>query len=640
MCGIAGLLDRENMIDPARLEPMAAAMSASLTHRGPDGSGLWCDHKAGIALAQRRLAIVDLSEAGAQPMVSASGRLVFTYNGEIYNHRELRAGLEARGINFRGHSDTEVMLEAIDAYGLEDAMARCVGMFALALWDKESRTLTLARDRLGIKPLYWAEIDGTVVFGSELKALHASDLFTGDIDRGVLGSYLRFGFVPAPQTIFANAAKLAPGTMAIFQPGLAPELKRFWSLEHCVRTAMANPFEGSETEALDQLDAHLTEAVSSRMVADVPLGAFLSGGIDSSLVTATMCKSSSQPVRTFSIGFEEGGYDESASARAVAGHLQTDHTEFHVTADEARQVIPDLANMYDEPFADSSQIPTHLVSRLARDHVTVALSGDGGDEMFAGYNRHVEIEPMGRFQGPLWQGLGRGLQTVSVNSWDRIFSLVPQSRRPRLAGEKMHKLGRILGHGDAETYRRLRSQWLEPDLLLAEGTENTAATEVLQNAGAGLPNVERMQLLDGLTYLPDDILTKVDRASMATGLEARVPLIDHRLVAFAFSLPRQMRLRDGKGKWALRALLGRHLPQNLYERPKMGFGVPIDSWLRGPLRAWAEDLLSPKSLREGGFIRPEPVQVAWQEHLSGQRNRQHELWVILMFEAWRRQWLP
>ena len=639
MCGIAGIWTPDGGIDAARHGAVAEAMAATLSHRGPDGAGVWHDADAGIALAQRRLAIIDLSDAGAQPMVSASGRLVVTYNGEIYNHAELRAGLEARGVKFRGHSDTEALLEAIDAYGLEEALARAVGMFALALWDKKTRQLTLARDRLGIKPLYWAQIGGTVLFASELKAFFASGHFAPDVDRAALGSFLRFGYVPAPKTIFTGAAKLTPGTLMEFRTGKPPAERVFWSLEDTVREAIANPFSGSEAEALDRLEALLGEAVAARMIADVPLGAFLSGGIDSSLVTALMQKACARPVRSFSIGFDEADYDEAADARAVAAHLGTDHTEFRVTAAEAQGVIPDLAQMFDEPFADSSQIPTHLVSRLARGHVTVALSGDGGDEVFAGYNRHVEAARLARFQG--WAGrlVGRGLGALPLAAWEAVFRLVPQSRRPRLAGEKMHKLGGVLGRDGAEIYRRLCAQWPDPDAVLSEGREDRAVLDRLDRAGAGLGQVERMQLLDGLSYLPGDILTKVDRASMAASLEARVPLIDHRVIAFAFSLPRDMRLRHGKGKWALRQLLARHVPEHLFERPKMGFGVPIDRWLRGPLRDWAENLLSPQALRAGGFIRPEPVTKAWEQHLSGRRNRQHELWTVLMFEAWRRKWL-
>lgn len=639
MCGIAGFWDQKGAIDPLAHETTTNAMIDTLRHRGPDGEGIWRDGEAGVCLGQRRLAIIDLSETGAQPMISASGRFAITYNGEIYNHNALRRDLASKGVSFKGHSDTEVLLEAIEACGLAEALDRAVGMFAIALWDRQSQKLSLARDRLGIKPLYWSFTDGLLLFASELKALHASGHFHAEIDRKSIGTFLRFGYIPAPQTIFDGVKKLEPGKSIEFRLGEVPQETQNWSLEKTVTEAMANPFLGSEEEALETLEDLLSMAVKDRMVSDVPLGAFLSGGIDSSLVTALMQKSSAKPVRTFSIGFQEAAYDETASARAVADHLGTDHTEFRVDAKEAQGVIPDLADMFDEPFADSSQIPTHLVSRLARQEVTVALSGDGGDEVFGGYNRHVEAARLARFEGPLGKLAGSALQAVPLGVWDRIFSLVPENRRPRLAGEKMHKLGRVLGQQPGEAYLRLCSQWQSPNDLLIDGVEDQHTLSRQAEIGVGLPGTERMQLLDGLSYLPGDILTKVDRASMAASLEARVPLIDHRVISFAFSMPSASRVRDGKGKWALRQLLGRHVPTSLFERPKMGFGVPIDNWLRGPLREWANDLLSPDALKQSGFLRSEPVGKLWEQHLSSGNNRQHELWAVLMFEAWRRRWM-
>jgi asparagine synthase (glutamine-hydrolysing) len=643
MCGIAGLLDATAGRN-ASLDRMIAAMTGALDHRGPDDSGVWRDEASGLALGFRRLAIIDLSMAGHQPMISASGRYVIVYNGEIYNANELRPELEARGVQFRGHSDTEVMLEAFDAFGVPATLDRLIGMFALALWDREKRVLTLARDRLGIKPLYWARFGGLFFFGSEMKALYAHPGWPREIDRDAVTAYLRFGYVPGPISILKGVQKLAPGTILTMKAGSEPAIEPFWSAREIVGAAIRDRYAASPLEAADRLETLLKDAVSCRMVADVPLGAFLSGGIDSSLVVALMQASTSRPVRTFTIGFHEQGYDEAAHAKGVAAHLGTDHTELYVTPEHAQSIIPRLPEIYDEPFADSSQIPTFLISEMTRRHVTVALSGDGGDELFAGYPRYAFAQNVwSRLQWAppaLRRLMAGGIGAVSPACWDRLAGPLAGSLLPRLLGDKMHKAASVLKADDPDAfYRRVVSQWPEPETLIAGGKEPAGplGDPTIRDT---IPNyVERMQFLDLVTYLPDDILVKVDRASMAMGLEVRVPLIDHRVVDFAFRLPLRLKLRGGTSKWLLRQILYRYVPKALVERPKMGFGVPIDSWLRGPLRDWAESLLDRGRLARGGLIDPGPVRHAWEEHLSGRRNWQYRLWTVLMLEAWRERWM-
>jgi asparagine synthase (glutamine-hydrolysing) len=643
MCGIAGLLDATAGRNVS-LAGTIAAMTGALDHRGPDDSGVWSDEASGLALGFRRLAIIDLSMAGHQPMVSASGRYVIVYNGEIYNANDLRPELEARGVKFRGHSDTEVMLEAFDAFGVPATLDRLIGMFALALWDREKRVLTLARDRLGIKPLYWARFGGLFLFGSEMKALYAHPGWPREIDRDAVTSYLRFGYVPGPISILKGVQKLAPGTILTMKAGSEPAIEPFWSARDIVGAAVGDRFAASPIEAAERLETLLKDAVSRRMVADVPLGAFLSGGIDSSLVVALMQASTSRPVRTFTIGFNEQGYDEAAHAKGVAAHLGTDHTELYVTPEHAQSIIPRLPEIYDEPFADSSQIPTFLISEMTRRHVTVALSGDGGDELFAGYPRYAFAQNVwSRLQWAppaLRRVMAGGIGAVSPACWDKLAGPLAGSLLPRLLGDKMHKAAGVLRADDPDAfYRRVVSQWPEPETLVAGGKEpeGPLGDPTIRDTIPGY--VERMQFLDLVTYLPDDILVKVDRASMAMGLEVRVPLIDHRVVDFAFRLPLRLKLRGGTSKWLLRQILYRYVPKALVERPKMGFGVPIDSWLRGPLRDWAESLLDRGRLARGGLIDPEPVRRAWEEHLSGRRNWQYRLWTVLMLEAWRERWM-
>jgi len=640
MCGIAGVLNLTN--SRGQLERDAIAMADSLAYRGPDDHGMWADTDAGIALTHRRLSIVDLSPAGHQPMVSADGRFVITYNGEIYNFQELRPELEARGVKFRGHSDTEVMLEAFAAYGVEATVKRLIGMFTIGVWDRRDRTLSLVRDRLGIKPLYWAKFGKLFLFGSELKALRAYPGWSPSIDGSAVAAYVRHNCVPAPQSIYKGVRKLEPGTILTLAPEGEPRIERFWDARAVARAGLADPLRVDDNELTDRLEVLLQDAVRRRMVADVPVGAFLSGGIDSSTVTALMKAANCGPVRTYTIGFDLPGFDEAPHSAAVARHLGTDHTELTVTAKQALDVIPQLPDMYDEPFADSSQIPTHLVSAMTRRHVTVALSGDGGDELFGGYNRYQLTKGAWRslflMPLPMRRMLAGMLTALPAGRWQQMFSALPGRVRPRQTGDKLHKLAAVLcAENDSDLYRRLVTHWEPAQIMLSEVEQQGMLwDDQVEREFPGL--LERMQFLDLVTYLPDDILTKVDRASMAVALEARVPLLDHRVVEFAWRIPRRTLMRDGISKWPLRQVLYRHVPRGLVERPKTGFGVPLGEWLRGPLRNWAEDLLSEKRLREGGLFSVAAVREAWREHLSGRGNWKYLIWDVLMFEAWRERW--
>ncbi|TFH46440.1 MAG: asparagine synthase (glutamine-hydrolyzing), partial [Lysobacterales bacterium] len=595
---------------------------------------------AGVALGHTRLAIIDLSPAGAQPMISSCGRFVLSYNGEVYNAPELRAELQAAGRPFRGHSDTEVMVEGFAVWGVRPTIERLIGMFAFAVWDCSTHTLTLARDRLGIKPLYWGRINGSLVFASELKAFKALPGWQGQIDRDALSAFLRCGYVPTPMSIYRGINKLAPGTL--LECSEAGEVKHtaYWSLSEIVERGQASLLDVSDAAAQEMLESLLADSVCRRMVADVPHGMFLSGGIDSSTVAALMQAHSSQPIRTFSIGFREPAYDEAGHAKQVASHLGTDHTELYVTPAEAQAVIPKLPRIYDEPFADSSQIPTYLVSEMTRRHVTVALSGDGGDEVFAGYNRYGQGLALARMirtlPKPMRQAMAGAMTAVTPGMWDYVSRIVPRHMRPRLVGDKIHKLAGVLPEDSVGFYRRLITQWSEASNLVegaAEVDESLYASKLRERFS---DDVSWMQYLDTLTYLPDDILTKVDRASMAVALEVRVPLLDHRVVELSWRLPQRFKLRGGVGKWLLRQIAYKYVPKGLLERPKMGFGVPIDHWLKGPLKDWAEDLLSPSALGEAGLLKPAPIAAKWAEHQAGTRNWQHFLWNVLMFEAWRR----
>lgn len=639
MCGIAGLFGSGSSTDDLTLREAVSAMSDSVAHRGPDGSGSWVDGAAGVALAHRRLSILDLSDNAAQPMRSSSERFVLTYNGEVYNFRALRVELEAQGHTFRGTGDTEVILAAIEQWGVGRAVRRFVGMFAFAVWDREERTLTLARDRLGIKPLYVGRRGGRVAFGSELRALERAPGPPLRVSRDVLGLYFRYACVPSGRSIYEGIESVGPGEAWTYRAADAPPVRdTFWSAWDVASHGLAHPARVDDQGADEMVEDMLRRAVVDRMVADVPLGVFLSGGIDSSAVAALMQAESERPILTFSIGFRDERYDEAPYARAIAQHLGTLHTELVVTPAEALAAIPRLGAVYDEPFADSSQLPTLLVCTLARQHVTVALSGDGGDEVFGGYNRHLWGPRVWRMLGAVPPAARRAVATLlrsrSPSSWDafaaRYGSLIPLLRL-RTPGDKAHKLAGLLGARDFdELYLGLTSIWPAPEELVLGCRASERRFERLPKASP----TEQLLYRDLVSYLPDDILPKVDRASMSVGLEVRVPLLDHRLVELAWRLPIAQKVADGVGKRVLRRVLARHVPEALFERPKMGFGVPIDAWLRGPLRDWAESLIAPDRLRSEGFLDEKRVRACWDSLLHERGVEQHRLWAILMFQSW------
>lgn len=632
MCGLTGFWQPSGF-DASQAAAIAQSMATRLVARGPDDEGVWVNADAGLALAHRRLAVIDLSAAGHQPMPSASGRFVLVFNGEIYNHLDLRLELERGGaIAWRGHSDTETLLACFEAWGIESTLRKTVGMFAFAAWDARDRALTLARDRLGEKPLYYGwQGDGskaTLLFGSELKALKAHPSFQGRVDRDSICSLLRHSYIPAPHSIYQGIRKVLPGHMIVLSDGGRRQTSTpYWSLADAIAVGRADPLACTPDEALAKLERHLTRAVNGQMLADVPLGAFLSGGIDSSTIVALMQAQSSRPVKTFTIGFQEDRYNEAGHAKAVARHLGTDHTEVYVTSKQALDLIPHLPRIYDEPFADSSQIPTYMVSQVARGHVTVALSGDAGDELFAGYPRYAKAMSM-RARLPASSHPLSRLGRMAADALQRIDRF---SRRDRW--QQLQDL--LTAESHAQFYRPRVSHWKRPTELVLGATEQSSVFSqppaVLQTADL----LDSMMAIDSLSYLPDDILVKVDRAAMAVSLETRVPLLDHRVVEFAWRVPRSMKLHDGQGKWLLRKLLHRYVPAELVERPKMGFGVPIDEWLRGPLRDWAESLLNEGRLRREGYLAPGPVRKMWQNHLHGGRDWQYHLWDVLMFQAWQ-----
>ena len=664
MCGLTGFFSNSPIPDQQAL----AAMADAIRHRGPDDYGHWADVDAGIGLAHRRLSILDLSPAGHQPMHSPSGRFVIIFNGEIYNHMEIRKEIPTAmplanegAIPWRGHSDTETLLAGFDVWGIESTLKKAVGMFAMAVWDRSERTLILARDRLGEKPLYYGWNRGVFLFASELKALRAFPGFDANINRDAITLMLRHNYIPTPYSIYRGIYKLWPGAMLLIRQGKSScpwetnsppfepyqnngvRLAWYWSSKEVAERSHAHPFNGTDSEAVNELERVLSEAVHAQQISDVPLGAFLSGGVDSSAIVALMQSRAGRPVKTFTIGFHDVAYNEAEHAKEVARHLGTEHTELYVTSKEALAVIPRLPALYDEPFSDSSQIPTFLVSQMARQHVTVSLSGDAGDELFGGYNRYFQMNSLLRMIG--WvpgvgrQALARGMTALSPSGWNSLYALlepiVPNRLRLMNPGGMAHKLAEILTADTPEaTYRRLVSHWKSPvDVVINASEPSTTLTD--QHRWAQLPEFEqRMMYLDAISYLPDDILVKVDRAAMAVSLETRVPFLDHRVVEFAWRLPLSLKIRNGQGKWILKQVLYKYVPKELIERPKMGFGVPVDSWLRGSLRDWAESLLSEKRLMEEGFFNPAPIRDKWLEHLSGKRNWQYYLWDVLMFQAW------
>lgn len=653
MCGIAGFWDGTHQFRADDAAAVLRVMTRAIRHRGPDDEGYFQDPAAGIALGHRRLSVIDLSPEGHQPMASSSGRFVMVFNGEVYNHRQLRQELAKTGAAFRGHSDTEAMLAAIEQWGLDGALQRFIGMFAFALWDRRERSLSLVRDRLGIKPLYYGWVGQRFVFASELKAVTAMPGFDNTIDRDALCLLLRHNYIAAPHSIYRGLRKLEPGKVLTLAAGdmpgapiddstLAARTRAFWSARDVAIAGMADRVHLPDAEAADALDRLLRDAVSLRMEADVPLGAFLSGGIDSSLVVALMQAQSARPVQTFSIGFREKGYDEAVHARAVARHLNTEHHELYVTAQDALDVVPKLPGMFDEPFSDSSQIPTFLVSQMARRNVTVSLSGDGGDELFGGYRRYFAGRKIERALG----GMPLALQRGAARSLSRhpgfyesmlagANACLPSRLKMRRPRAKVAVLARMLQAGSQdERYRLMMSHNRHPLEVVLQASEPALAIGNPVNAMRAGGIIERMMYNDLVTYLPGDILAKVDRASMAVSLEARVPLLDHRVVEFSWRVPIEQKVRSGKGKWLLRQVLYRYVPRRLMERPKQGFGVPIDAWLRGPLRDWAETLLDERRLRQEGYFEPGHVRQLLDSHLSGSANEGARLWDVLMFQSW------
>ncbi len=645
MCGFAGFLTAEVVGSIGNFEDVVTGMALPLKHRGPDDAGVWVDATAGIALSHRRLSIIDLSAAGHQPMHSHCGRYVLVLNGEIYNHKALRTELQNMGSApvWGGHSDTETLLAGFAAWGVVDTLKRTVGMFAFALWDRVEHCLVLGRDRFGEKPLYYGWGANAFLFGSELKALRAYPGFDNPINRGALALYMQHSTVPAPYSIYEDIFKLQPGHVLTIRSAdlLSRTLSTepYWCLTEAVRDGLANPIV-NEIEAVSMLESALQEAVALQAVADVPLGAFLSGGVDSSTIVALMQAQSERPVQTFTVGFDEAGFDESPHALAVAKHLGTEHHEIRLTADYARSVIPLLPQLYDEPFADSSQIPTYLVCNAARQQVTVALSGDAGDELFGGYNRYFWTEhiwnriawmPLG-----VRERLGTYIQKVPMERWDLLGRMLPVELGIARIGDKAHKLAHRMKTVKSldDLYRSLVTEWPE-EIDLVKGAIRLPTSLDDKRIVVGIIDIEhRMMLWDSLTYLPDDILTKVDRAAMGVSLETRVPFLDHRVAELAWRLPLNMKIRGKEGKWALRQVLYKYVPRELIERPKAGFGIPVGQWLLGPLRDWAEALLDKRRLEQEGYLNPKPIREIWQQHLSGRHDWTVRLWTVLMFQAW------
>ena len=647
MCGINGFFSKVSKEDS---NIAIHRMNKAIEHRGPDAYGVWYDEKINLYLGHCRLAIQDISNAGSQPMHSQCGRYAIIFNGEIYNHLKLRKELSKEGssVNWRGHSDTETLLVAFSIWGIKKTLENLVGMFAIALWDRQENLLTLARDRIGEKPLYWGWQGDNFYFSSELKALKANSYFQPEIDRDSITLLLRHNCIPAPYSIYKDIQKLLPGHYIQLPLSNISKSKQttslaYWSFNSVVETGINKPFEGSPSEAIDELQQTLAYSINEQMLSDVPLGAFLSGGIDSSTIVALMQNQSLTPIKTFTIGFDDEGYNEAVHARAVAKHLGTDHTELYIQPKDALSVIPKLSSIYCEPFSDSSQIPTYLVSQLASQHVKVALSGDGGDELFGGYNRYLMAQNIWqqsrKFPKKTRKLISHVLRTFPSKSWDTIFEnltpVLPKPLRIRTPGDKVYKLAEVLTTDDQyEYYQKLTSHWQQPNDIVINGSEPATLINTL-SAWPKTDNFQHsMMAMDAQTYMTDDILVKVDRAAMANSLETRVPMLDHRIVELAWKMPLDYKIRNGEGKWLLKQVLFRHVPQQLIERPKMGFAIPLHDWLRTSLKDWADSLLDESILRQQGYFEPEPIRKMWLEHLSGKYNHQNQLWDILMFQAW------
>lgn len=636
MCGLTGFWGYQSSYSKQHLKAIVSKMSSNIQSRGPDSSGVWVDENKQLAIGHQRLSIIDLSLAGHQPMCSRTGNSVIAYNGEVYNANDIRDELVKEGVQFKGYSDTEVVVEACEIWGVTKAVKKLIGMFAFALWDVRSETLVLVRDRLGIKPLYWGNINHTVFFGSQLKSFYPHPKFEPAICKMALSKFLQFNYIPAPYSIFDKIYKVNPGTILRFTKYGEKHEEVYWQL---------SDYAGLEKDDRDESDIILAteslmkDSISKRMISDVPLGAFLSGGIDSSVVVALMQSQASMPVKTFSIGFSESDYNEAHYAKRVAKHLGTEHHEWYVTSKEAQDVIPKIPDIFDEPFADMSQIPTYLVSKLAREHVAVSLSGDGGDELFSGYNRYKFVEQVwdkiGKAPYPFREIGKRSLTMLPPKHWDRLSYLLPKKIKPKRFGDKIHKFAKLMSSRDIfEYYEKCISFWQPSEQIVSNFLCDDESVWSKYSVPSNLNYIEKMQLLDTYTYLPDDILAKVDRASMAVGLEARVPLLDHRLVEAAWKTPFNLKMRKGQTKWILRKILEKYVPNELIDRPKMGFGVPVGDWLRGPLKEWAEQLLSKSAINDFGYLRAEGITEKWQSHLTGVENEQYSLWGVLMFHSW------
>lgn len=653
MCGLAGYWQPQGFYASAAYS-INRHMIDKLSKRGPDSSGVWLEETAGLVLGHRRLSVLDLTAEGHQPMISMDGRYVIVFNGEIYNHLDMREELESAystsGLQYlwRGHSDTETLLAGFTFWGVKQTVIRCNGMFSFAVWDRKERNLILGRDRMGEKPLYYGWLgDGNnqfFIFGSEISALKAHPSFYAEINRDALCLLMRHNYIPAPYSIYQSIFKLLPGNLlTVYEDKSRMSIEEYWSLKNIALSGVDNPLLSPSCEIADELESLIMSAVKRQMVADVEVGAFLSGGVDSSLVVALMQQQCARPVKTFTIGFYDEAYNEARNAKAVANYLGTDHNELYISPQQALEVINKLPYLYSEPFADSSQIPTYLVSQLARKTVTVSLSGDGGDELFGGYNRYIIANKLWStisvLPDPLRTIFSSSIKLLSSTAWDNIFnslqSLAPQIFKLRNFGDKLYKFSNALKYKNIDDlYLNLISHWDPADLVLYGHEPQTLMNSCSNLDLIGLDAVQRMMMLDSISYLPDDILVKVDRASMGVSLESRIPLLDHRIVEFSWRIPQPMKLRDNVGKWILREILYRYVPRHLIERPKMGFGVPIDNWLRGPLRQWAEDLINESRLRNEGYFNSELVRLRWEDHLSGRRNLQYQLWNVLMFQSW------